>query len=64
MSNEIRAGSFSEAISESVSSRRLVPMKIGNATVYVEQAGEPVTIEGDDSIRPVRPRDLLIKDFT
>ena len=30
-------------------------MKIGNATVYVEQVGEPVTVEADESIRLVRP---------
>jgi hypothetical protein len=46
---------LSEANSESVSSWRLVPMKIGNATVYIEQVGELVTIESDDSIRAVRP---------
>ena len=42
--------------------RRLVPLQIGNAIVYVEHVGEPVVIEADDSIRPValpRPQEVF-----
>lgn len=35
--------------------RQLVPMQVGNATVYVEKVGEPVEIEADDRIYPVAP---------
>lgn len=35
--------------------RRLVPMPIGTAVVYVEQVGPPTPVAGDDSIYPVGP---------
>lgn len=57
MSDMIRAGtgSIGASIPEPAPSRRLVPMQVGNATVYIEQIGEPVITEADDSIRPVAP---------
>ncbi len=35
--------------------RRLVPMRVGSATVYVEQVGPPPEVEGDDRIHAVAP---------
>lgn len=55
MSDEIRAEGISKSLSESLSPRRLFPMQIGNAIVYIEQTGEPATLETDDRIRPVAP---------
>lgn len=55
MSDEIRAGGLSESPSESISSRRLIPMQVGKATVYVEQVGEPAEMQADDRIYPVAP---------
>ena len=53
----IRAGtgSIGAPMPEPAPSRRLVPMRVGKATVYVEQIGEPVVTEADDRIRPVAP---------
>lgn len=55
MSDEIRAGGIHDSLSESMPMRRLIPMQVGKATVYVEQVGEPVVAEADDRIRPVAP---------
>ena len=33
--------------------RRLVPMQVGSATVYVEQVGAPPEVEATDAIYPV-----------
>jgi Trypsin-co-occurring domain 1 len=52
---EMRVGGMHESPSEASGARRLVPMRIGNATVYIEQIGEPVLVESDDSIYPVAP---------
>jgi hypothetical protein len=41
--------------SVSTSTRRLIPMQVGSATVYVEQFGAPPEVEVDDRIRPVAP---------
>lgn len=53
----IRAGTggIGEPTPESAPSRRLVPIQVDTATVYIEQIGEPVVIEADDRIRPVAP---------
>jgi hypothetical protein len=40
-------------------SRQLIPMRVGTATVYVEQIGEPAVVLDDaGGIRPVGPPDL------
>jgi len=55
MSDEIRAGGIHGSLSESVPTRRLIPMQVGKATVYIEQIGEPAEVEADDRIYPVAP---------
>jgi hypothetical protein len=50
MTDEIRAGANVEV----TPARRLLPMRVGGATVYVEVFGEPAVIE-DDTIHPVAP---------
>lgn len=56
MSDNIKAGGVKDKPAASLSpSRRLVPMKIGEATVYIEQVGEAVEVEADDSIYAVAP---------
>ncbi len=35
--------------------RRLMPMHVGGAIVYVEQVGEPASVEAQDDIHPVAP---------
>ncbi|HEX6426661.1 MAG TPA: CU044_2847 family protein [Niastella sp.] len=52
MNNDIRIGQESPSLSQNT--RRLVPMKVGRATVYVEEVRAPVTIESDE-IRQVSP---------
>ena len=52
MADEISINSASESLHNDTQSRRLVPMQVGNATVYVKQIGEPV-IDSDDRIYPV-----------
>jgi hypothetical protein len=50
--------------SETRKARRLVPMRVGEATVYVELAGEPPAVEGDDEIygaAPTEPGDIFGK---
>ena len=58
MNDEIRVGGISESLSQPASPRRLVPMQIGSAIVYIEQVGESITVETDDRIRPVAPPNL------
>src|SRR4051794_25266914 len=43
--------------SRAESSRRpqLIPVRVGNATVFVEQVGEPAEIQTDDAIYSVSP---------
>jgi Trypsin-co-occurring domain 1 len=53
MSNEIRSGTDPNLQSSGSETRRLVPMQVGSAVVYVEQVGEPAVTEEDDRIRPV-----------
>jgi hypothetical protein len=55
MSDEIRTGDIAPGPSESTRVRRLVPMQVGNATVFVEDIGEPALIDADDQVRPVAP---------
>ena len=55
MSDEIRTGDIALEGSESKRGRRLVPMKVGNATVFVEDIGQPAAIDAGDEVRPVAP---------
>lgn len=55
MGDEIGFGGDGESRPEGGSVRKLVPMQIGTATVYVEQVGEPPEIETDEDIYPVAP---------
>ena len=52
MSDDIGFGSSQPA---APSARRVVPLKIGDAVVYIEQAGVQPQIESSDAIRPVAP---------
>lgn len=54
MSEDIRLGNSKNDLPIITPARRLIPMQIGNATVYVEEVGAPLVIESDD-IRPVAP---------
>jgi Trypsin-co-occurring domain 1 len=54
MSEDIRTG-MDVAVDGAVPRRRLVPMQVGEATVYVEQIGDPAVVESDDAVRPVSP---------
>ncbi len=54
MTDEIRQGDYSKQNPEIEQWSRLVPMTVGEATVYVEQVGDLI-VEGDASIRPVAP---------
>jgi Trypsin-co-occurring domain 1 len=53
MSDAIRSGTGPNLQSSGSPIRRLVPMQVGSAVVYVEQVGEPAVAEEDDRIRPV-----------
>lgn len=55
MSERIIPGGVSGSASESGPQRRFVPLKVGNATVYVEYAGDVGEVEVDDRIYPVAP---------
>lgn len=55
MSDEIFTGSIDVFRAESSPVRRLIPMQVGKATVYVEQIGESAEVQTDDSIYPVAP---------
>lgn len=50
MDNEIGLGTGGEAGTSGP--RRLVAISVGEAAVYVEVAGEPLSIEGDEDIYP------------
>lgn len=54
MSDEISVGGIGEWFQDP-KRRRLVPMKVGNAVVYIEQVGEGVEVAADDTIYPVAP---------
>ena len=53
MGDEISVGGVAETSASD--GRRLVPMKVGSATVYVEQVGPPAEAVADDTIYPVAP---------
>ncbi|MCA1565873.1 MAG: hypothetical protein LC803_09595 [Acidobacteria bacterium] len=56
MEDEIRPGGLSTKTSpESPTGRKLIPMQIGNAVVYVEHFGEAAPMEVGDDIYPVAP---------
>jgi hypothetical protein len=55
VSDEIRFGGSGQQSVEPTPTRQLVPMRVGNATVFVEQAGGPAEIQTDDSVYPVSP---------
>ena len=55
MSDEIFAGNIDVSRAEPSPARRLIPMQVGKATVYVEQIGESAEVQADDSIYPVAP---------
>lgn len=55
MSGEIRIGASSQPQPENDSRPQLLPMYVGNATVYVEQIGPPAEVKTDGQIRPVAP---------
>lgn len=55
MSGEIRIGAISESQPEEEARPQVIPMKVGNATVYVEQIGPPVEVKTDGQVRPVAP---------
>jgi hypothetical protein len=55
MSDEIGLGGDGESRVESGRTSQLVPMRVGNATVFVEQVGRPAEIQTDDAIYPVSP---------
>ena len=52
MDDEIAVGGISEMPSEAAP-RRLVPLQIGTATVFVEQTGAPAEVDVGDAIHPV-----------
>ncbi len=55
MSDKIGFGNDAGSRSEAARTGHLVPMRIGGATVYVEQISEPLTIETSEDIYPVAP---------
>jgi hypothetical protein len=55
MSEDIRTGVPVTPLVDVTQTRRLVPLQIGSATVYVEQVGAAVVTELDDGVRPVAP---------
>jgi len=54
MEDEISAGG-TRGLSPERLQQAFVPMKVGGATVYVEQSSVPAIVEEDDRIRPVAP---------
>lgn len=50
MDDEIGLGIGGGAEAKAPGARRLVPMRVGDAAVYVEVAGESLGVEGDDEI--------------
>ena len=55
MTGEIGFGGDGESGAEPGRTTQLVPMRVGNATVFVEQVGGPAEIQTDDAIYPVSP---------
>jgi len=56
MDDEVRLGIGEEAQAETPKERRLIPMRVGEAAVYVEVAGEPRGVERDDEIYAAAPK--------
>lgn len=52
MDDEITAGGVGER-GDQRPARRLVPVQIGTATVFIEQAGGPVELVAGDEVHPV-----------
>ena len=62
MDSEVGLGTGREAEAGTARPRRLVPMRVGEAAVYVEVAGKPPSVEGDDEIyaaAPKKPEDVF-----
>lgn len=55
MNDDIGFGGSGQHSVEPTPTRQLVPMRVGNATVFVEQGGGPAEIQTDDAIYPVSP---------
>jgi hypothetical protein len=55
VSDEIGVTGVNKPRSESASTRQLVPMRVGSATVFVERVSERAEIQADDTIYPVSP---------
>lgn len=55
MSGKIRTGIRSQPRPATEARPQLIPMKVGNATVYVEQIGPPAEVRTEGRIRPVAP---------
>jgi hypothetical protein len=53
MSDEIVAGGFPEPAVQAASTRKLIPMQVGNATVYIVGAVEAAEVEPTDDIYAV-----------
>lgn len=53
---EVRLGTGGEEAG-TAAKRRLVPMRVGAAAVYVELTGDPPSIEGDDEIYAAAAKD-------
>lgn len=53
MDDDIVAGGVGDTAAEEWPARRLIPMKVGTATVFVEQMGQAPSVEVDDDIYPV-----------
>lgn len=53
MSDEIVAGGLPEPSARTASTRKLIPMQVGDATVYIQSAGEAAEIEPTDRIYAV-----------
>jgi hypothetical protein len=53
----IETGIGGQQQAERAGTRRLVPMQVGKAEVYVEVTGAPLSVEGDDGIYAASPTD-------
>lgn len=63
MNDEIQARGATSSASAPGSPRTLVPMRIGSATVYVEQSGDAGVVSGDDEIYTVAPNAREVFDW-
>jgi hypothetical protein len=53
MSDEAQSGGTEDAGQKRGLERRLVPLEVGSATVYIRQASPTIYVEADDRIYPV-----------